>query len=186
VSYETIGRRYARAIFEIGKETGSLDSLAREIGSFADTYAGSEELRDALDNPLVPDEQREAILVDIAKRLALGETAQRALRVLLQNRRLLALPDVSRQLAKLVDEDGKILRAHVTGAAALSDGYLARLKAELERSTGRRVVLTTSVDPSLIAGVVTRVGDKVIDGSVRARLSSFRDSISPQGTAFGS
>lgn len=177
MSTEAIGRRWARAIFEIGKETGTLAALTREIGAFADLYGSNAELAEVLDNPLVPEPQREGVIVDIAGRLNLSETARSSLRLLAQKRRLRALPDVARQLARLADEEAGVIRAEVTSAADLSPSYLDRLRGELERATGKRVAITHRKDPSLIAGVVTKIGDQVIDGSVRARLAGFREAL---------
>jgi F-type H+-transporting ATPase subunit delta len=80
------------------------------------------------------------------------------------------LPALSRALRKLSDEHANLVRAQVTSAKALPDDYVRRLQGELEKMTGHKVLLERKVDPTLIAGVVTRVGDLVIDGSLRARL----------------
>lgn len=177
MSSEAVARRYARAIFELGKEGGNLPALTREISAFGETYAGSEELRNVLDNPLVPEEQREAVLVEIAGRLGVSPIGNSTLRLLARRRRLAAAPEIARQLARLADEDANLVRATVTSAGPLSESYLSDLKAALEKSTGRKVAIVHQVDPSLIAGVVTKIGDQVIDGSVRARLASFRESL---------
>lgn len=177
MSYEAVARRYAQAVFELGKESGTLVELAKHIQSLADVLSGSDELRSVLTNPLVPDDARENILVEIGKRLGVSDTAIRTMRVLAQNRRIGALPDIARALSRLVDQDQKTLRATVTSAGALSEGYLARLGAELTKVTGHKVVLTVRTDPSLIAGVVVQIGDRVIDGSVRAKLSRFREGL---------
>jgi F-type H+-transporting ATPase subunit delta len=177
MSNESVARRYARAIFELGKEGGNLPALSREITSFAEVYEASEELRNVLDNPLVPEEQREAVLVDIAGRLGMSQTGNSTVRLLARRRRLAAAPEISRQLARLADEDASLVRATVTSAGPLSESYLNDLRAAIEKSTGHKVAITHKVDPSLIAGVVTQIGDQVIDGSVRARLASFRDSL---------
>lgn len=174
---EVIARRYARAVFELGKEQKNVGPLHRDLADFSASYEGSSELRMVLDSPLVAEEQREAVLKDIGQRMSMSETALSTLRLLARRRRLSALPDMVRQLEKLVDEDAGVLRASVTSAAPLGESYLAKLKAELERSTGSKVVITASVDPTLIAGIVTRIGDRVIDGSVKARLESFRESL---------
>jgi F-type H+-transporting ATPase subunit delta len=173
VSFEAVGRRYAQAIFEIAKEEGNIAPIAEQIADFAHAYRDNVELRDALDNPLVPEEARLQILLDVAARLAAGETVKRALRVVFGARRLRALPDIASHLARLVDLDQKVLRATVTSAKPLDDGYLSRLKAQLEQATGAKVVITASVDESLLAGVVTQIGDRVVDGSLKSRLAGF-------------
>jgi F-type H+-transporting ATPase subunit delta len=177
VSYESIARRYAQAVFELAKENGEQAAITKQMTALADVFAGSDELRSVLTNPLVDDAAREAILVDIAGRLACGEIATRTLRVLAQNRRLPALPDIARAISRLVDQDSRTLRATVTSAGPLDDGYLARLRAELEKATGHTIALTARTEPALIAGVVVQIGDRVIDGSVRAKLSRFRESL---------
>ena len=177
MSYDAIGRRYARAIFDIGKEEGTLPTLTREFGEFAKLYADNDELRTVLGNPLVGEPVRESVLIEIGEKMGLSKTAIDTLRLLAQRRRLEATPNIARELERLADEDGRIVRAEVTSAAPLSPAYLDRLRAELERATGNKVVIIERHDPTLIAGVVTRIGDRMIDGSVRARLSSFRDSL---------
>ncbi len=177
MSYESIARRWARAIFDLGKEGGNVADLSRDIASFADVYAKNEELSAILDNPLVPDEAREAIIRDLSNGMGLSETARSTLRLLTQKRRLVALPEITRHLARLVDEDASIVRAEVVSAGPLSEAYLGRLRAELERATGKKVLIAHKEDRSLIGGVITRIGDQVIDGSVRARLNSFKDAL---------
>lgn len=177
MSYDAIARRWARAIYEIGKETNAVTRLDADISAFAHTYAENEELATVLENPLVPEAAREAVLDEIAAKMGLSDSARSTLRLLARKRRLVALPDIARQLARLADEDQNILRADVTSAGALSDDYLARLRAELEKATGKKVILIPRQDPSLIGGVVTKIGDRVIDGSVRARLVGFRESL---------
>ncbi|WP_437335197.1 ATP synthase F1 subunit delta [Sorangium sp. So ce394] len=177
MSYEAVARRYGRAIFEIGKETGTLAALAREIGDASATYAASEELRLVLDNPLIPEAQREELLREIGARAGFSEVTKNTLLLLARRRRLAALPEISRQLALLVDQEQNVARAVVTSAGPLTSDYLDRLRAELERATGRKISITHKQDPSLIAGVVTQIDDQVIDGSLRTRLSAFRENL---------
>lgn len=179
MSFDAVGRRYARAIFELGKEEGNLAAVADQLASFAETYDASEELKTVLENPLVGVDSRLAIVSDIAQRLSVTGTALRALRLITKQRRLRALPDIARHLRRQVDEDANLVRAHVTTATAPAPGYLDKLKVEIERATGKKVTLTHSVDASLIGGVVTAIGDRVVDGSLRSRLVAFRDAARP-------
>jgi F-type H+-transporting ATPase subunit delta len=177
VSYDVIARRWARAVFEIGKEGGDLPRLSADIAAFAETFAGNEELAVVLDDPLVPEEGREAVVSEIADRMGLTHPAKSTLRLLARKRRLVAIPDIARQLARLVDEADNRVRAEVTSAGPLADDYLVKLRAELEKATGKKVTITHKQDRALIGGVVTRIGDQVIDGSVRTRLAAFRESL---------
>lgn len=179
MSYDAIGRRYARAIFELAKEEGSLAGVAKQLADFSEVYESSRELQHVLENPLVEESARSAVVAEIAARIGVTGTAERALRLLTRQRRLRAVPDVARHLGRLVDEDAKVVRAHVTTAAAAAPGYLDKLRAEIESATGLKVVLTSSVDASLIGGVITTIGDRVVDGSLRSRLHAFRDGARP-------
>jgi len=177
MSYDTIARRWALAIFELGKDASALARVNTDINAFADAYAGSPELKAVLDNPLVSHEAREAIIGEVAQRMALADVAKSTLRLLARKRRLAALPAIARRLARLTDEDQGLVRAEVTSAGPLTEDYLGKLRGELEKATGKKVVVTHKLDKSLIGGVVTRLGDRVIDGSVKTRLATFRESL---------
>jgi F-type H+-transporting ATPase subunit delta len=166
----TIAERYARAIFELGVESGSLTAFTAQIRSFAAAYEESLDLRGVLENPLVSAENRDGVLRQVAERLGLGELALSAVRYLAARRRLIALPDIARRLGSLADEKEGVVRATVTSAAPLPEAFYLKLAAELTHQVGKKVVLDRLEDPSLIAGVLTRIGDNTIDGSLRGRL----------------
>jgi F-type H+-transporting ATPase subunit delta len=162
--------RYARAILEIGVENGELESLRQGLEAFAETYRNSPELRAVLGNPGVEEAERRAVVVDVARALGLATLVERAIVLLAERQRLGLLSAIARRVASLADTAGGVVRATVTSAVPLREDYRQRLAAELETATGRTVVLECREDPELIAGIVTRVGDLVIDGSVRGRL----------------
>ena len=169
-SATTIADRYARAIFELGVESNSLSALAEEMQSFAATYDADVDFRSVIENPVVPAEQRAAVLREVGSRLGLGELSRRIVGYLARRRRLAALPDIARRLAALSDEKEGVARAVVTSAGPLPESFYGRLAEELGALVGRRVVLDRRQDPALIAGVVTRIGDNTIDGSLKGRL----------------
>ena len=170
MSYAQIGDRYARAIFELGVEGGELASLTEQIQSLAKVYVESPDLRSVLDNPLVAPEQRDQILGQVANRLGLGKLAQNAVRYIASRRRLFALPDVARRLSGLSDEKAGLVRASVTSATPMPEAFYQKLTQELEAMIQKKISLERHEDPSLIGGVVTKIGDNTIDGSVRGRL----------------
>jgi F-type H+-transporting ATPase subunit delta len=169
--------RYARAIFELGVETNQVKALTEQMQLIAEVYSESHDLRVVLESPLVEESKREAVLKDIAARLQLGELATNSLRVLAVRRRLRALPDIARRLASLSDEKAGIVRATVISAVPLSEAHYQALSAELERAIQKKIVLERQHDPSLIAGVVTRIGDKTIDGSLKGRLAELESQL---------
>jgi F-type H+-transporting ATPase subunit delta len=166
----TVAERYARAIFALGVESGTAAALADEVRRFATAYEESLDLRSVLENPLVSHEQRNKVLAEIAGRLGLTRVALNTIEYLAARRRLAALPDIAKRLQSLADEQQGVLRATVTSAGPLAESFYQRLSEQLTTLVGRKVVLERREDPSLIAGVVTRIGDNTIDGSLRGQL----------------
>ena len=177
MSHSAIADRYARAIFELGVEEGEAGTLVEHVRRFAEAYRSSPELRSVLENPLVPQAQRKAVLEDVAQRVGVEGQALSAIRLLAERRKLAALPEIAVRLLTLTDRRAGIVRATVTSATELPEAYYGRLQTELETATSRRIVLERKVDPSLIAGVVTRIGDNTIDGSVRGRLADIQQKL---------
>jgi F-type H+-transporting ATPase subunit delta len=174
-----VARRYANALLELGTESGQLDALVEEIGDVASVYETSAELRDSLENPLFPHEVKKGILSEVANTVGVGQTARNALHLLADRRRMRALPGIARLLREMSDKKKGLLRAEVVTATALSEAYYGRLQQQLEKMTGKKVVLDRREDPSILAGVVTRIGDTVYDGSLRSRLQEIKHALTP-------
>ncbi|HEX3597202.1 MAG TPA: ATP synthase F1 subunit delta [Polyangiaceae bacterium] len=172
MSQSTVAERYARAILELGDEAGQLPQVTEQIRVVADAFAESEELRDITANPAVDGASRDAMLKDLGARLGLSPVAMNAVRLMARRGRLSALPEVATVLATLADQKAGVLRATVTSAEPLSEGYYQQLSSELEKRTSRKILLERRQDPTLIAGVVTRIGDHTIDGSLKGRLAA--------------
>jgi F-type H+-transporting ATPase subunit delta len=174
-----VARRYANALLELGHEIGQLDALVEEISEVASAYESSPELRAALGNPLFPYAVKKAILTDLASTIGLGQTAKNALFLLNERRRMPALPGIAKLLREMTDRKKGLLRAEVVTAAPLSEAYYARLQQQLEKMTGRKVVIDRREDASILAGVVTRIGDTVYDGSLQTRLNELKHALLP-------
>jgi F-type H+-transporting ATPase subunit delta len=174
-----IARRYATALLELGTESGQLDSLVEELHRAAQAYETSPELRSALANPLIAVEAKKAILSELGQRLGLGQASRNTLAMLLDRRRIQALPAIAARLREMADEKRGILRAEVLTAMPLPEEYFTQLQQQLERVTGRRIALDRKLEPALICGVVARVGDTVYDGSLVARLRQMKETMLP-------
>jgi F-type H+-transporting ATPase subunit delta len=179
VSISIVARRYAQALLELGVEHGELDKIVEEMATIAQSWETSADLRNAVENPLVPQAAKKAVVSELADRIGATPTVRHALMLLVDRRRAKALPYVAQTLRELADARRGLVRAEVTTAAPLGDAYFARLQGQLEKMTGKRVVIDRRTDASLIAGVVTRIGDRIIDGSLRTRLQSLRDTMAP-------
>ena len=174
MSRETIARRYAQAIFELGVQSSSVSSLTEDFRKVAAAWQASPALQNVVANPLIEPSARLATMRELCDRLAVSPVARNAVGLLTQRSRLPALPAIARELARMSDERAGLVRVTVTSAVALSDADAAKLQAELEARTGKKVLLERKEDPSLIAGMVARIGDRVIDGSALARLERFK------------
>ncbi|MDP9000498.1 MAG: ATP synthase F1 subunit delta, partial [Myxococcota bacterium] len=177
MSASVVARRYAQALLELGVEQGQLERVVDEMATFGHSWETSADLRNAIENPLVPHAAKKAVVSDLADRIGATSTVRNALMVLVDRRRAAALPYIARMLGELADARRGLVRAEVTTATPLGDAYYARLQAQLEKMTGKRVVIDRRTDASLIAGIVTRIGDRIIDGSLRTRLQSLRDAM---------
>lgn len=171
MSHAPIADRYARAIFELGVETGQLAAITEQVRRFAQVYVGSSELRAVLDNPIVEQDKRDAVLADVSARLGLMGNALNLIKLLASRKKLRVINEIARRLDNLSDEKAGVVRATVTSAGPMPDSFYQKLVAELEAATARKIVLERREDPTLIAGFVTRIGDNTIDGSVRGRLT---------------
>lgn len=177
MSFEAVAKRYAQAIFELGVESSSVAALTDEVKQMAHVYEASPELRSVLENPLVSEAERQGVIDELASRMGLSATGKNTLGLLAQRRRIAALPAISKELARLADERAGVLRGTVTSAGPLSEAYFQKLQREVERMTGKKVLLERLQDPELIAGLVVKIGDRIIDGSARARLDQMREQL---------
>jgi F-type H+-transporting ATPase subunit delta len=171
MSQAPVADRYARAIFELGVETSQLAPITEQVRRFAQVYASNAELRAVLDNPIIEADKRDAVLGEVASRLALSGHGLNLIKLLASRKKLRVMPDIARRLDRMSDEKAGVVRATVTSAGPMADSFYQKLVAELESATARKIVLERKEDPSLIAGFVTRIGDNTIDGSVRGRLN---------------
>ena len=173
----SVSRRYARALFQIGVDQGTFERLGDELGELAAVYRSSGELRQTLENPVFRPADKRAILEKILPRVTPTPEVQRFVLLLLDRGRITALPAIARAYQELSDQHTGRVRAQVTSAQALAPGDLERVRRSLEKRTGKKVLIETAVDPALIGGVVARVGDLVLDGSVRTKLATLRDKL---------
>lgn len=170
MSQGAIAARYAQALFELGNEAGELKSLSEQITDFAKTYASHRNLALALSNPTMSHEEARSLLTAVAKKVGVSELGIRSLLVMAKRRRLSSISATATRLAELCDAKLGLVRAEVVTAASMPESYFEALKAQLESATQKQVVLKKSVDSALIGGAVVRIGDTVIDGSVRGQL----------------
>jgi len=177
----SIARRWAKALFLIGEEQGSLMGLVREVRRAADVWEVSEELRVALTNPLLAEKTRMAVLQATIRRIGVTRITKNFLLLLFEKSRLGQLPGIAMELQRMNDEKDNRLRAEVVSAAPLADEVVTRLKISMQKITGKKVVVTTRRDPELIGGIITKVGDLMYDGSIRTQLARMKEGMLGRG-----
>jgi F-type H+-transporting ATPase subunit delta len=173
----SVSRRYARALFSIGVDRGTFEQLGQELDGVAELWTGSTELREALANPVFPASQKRAVLQSLLVRAAVSPDVQKFVLLLLERRRLPAVANIARAYREMADLHTGRVRAHVTSALPLSPPELERVRQSLARRTGKQVLVEASVDAALIGSLVARVGDLVLDGSLRTQLGTLRDKL---------
>ena len=175
MTLSSVATRYANALADVVTASGSpvrpRDAVA-ELRAFAAAFEASTELQNALATPSVPAGRKRAVVGRIAEILKLSRISRNFLYVLIDHRRIAALPGIIDSFELIVDERLGFARAEVSATREMSAPQRAALTSELERLTGRRIRMRFTVDERLIGGVVARIGSTVYDGSVRGQLAS--------------
>ncbi len=170
----TIARPYAQAAFDFAVENSEVDSW-QEMLVFAGEVAKNDAMKSILTGSVAAGKLAEIFISVLGDQVS--EKGQNFIKVLAENDRLVALPEIAISFARLKTEYNKILDADVTSAAELSDDQKANISAALEKRFARKIQLNCNVDPALVAGLVIKAGDTVIDGSVNSKLNRLNDAL---------
>lgn len=176
-----VAGRYATALFGLAEESGSLDAIATDVSRLKDALAASDELVAALDNPSISRDELSGVAASLSLQLGLSETTRKFLGLMASNRRLSALPKAMASFEALLAEKRGEATANVTSATPLTDEQRDALANALAASAGKKIHMTVDVDPELIGGLVVKMGSKMIDASVRAKLSSLQHAMKEAG-----
>lgn len=175
MSANAIARRYAKALVQLAAEEGAVDGFHNELTRVEALFAANPELGSLLANPAYGIETKLETLKEVAAKLSLSATIRNFLLLLQERNRMSCLQAISAGYSVLADELSGVVRPVITSALPLGDQQVAAIKAALEKSTGKTVSLTVEIDPALIGGVVTKIGDTVLDGSVKTQLTRIED-----------
>jgi F-type H+-transporting ATPase subunit delta len=177
----SLARRYARALILLAETPMQRESFARAIADFAaamDCSDGSgSTLGGVLDSQRYPLSERHNVLQAVCRRLGADPTVLSFLHYVLDRGRISGIEQIARFYLEMADELAGRLHATIRSPKPLPAEAMARIKAALERSTGKTCVLDTSIEPELIGGVVTQVGSLVFDGSVKTQLHNLRNTL---------
>jgi F-type H+-transporting ATPase subunit delta len=172
-----IGRRYAKALLMIGTEDGRAEAYGGELDELARLIDGQQKLQQAICNPLYDSAGRKGVLRSIIAKLQLSPVMRSFLLLLFEKGRFGLLNTINDYYQKLSDEVRGVARANLISARELSAETVEKVRQSLSNMTGKDVVLEFEQDPGLIGGLVTKIGDLVLDGSIKTQLLNLRETL---------
>ena len=173
----TIARRYAKALLIIGKEDGQAETYRDELDGFVKLMAKEKELEQAITNPLYGASGRKKVLETVIDKVGISKIVASFLLLLFDKGRFDFLSVINDFYQKLADELKGVLRASLVSASELSSEIVEKIRTTLSKRTGKDIILQVEQDPSLIGGIVSRIGDLVLDGSIKSQLLNMRESL---------
>ena len=172
MSEEQVAAVYARALFDAAKEAGVVEPVRRELGDFVAALATSASLRDVLADPQVDSAAKRRVLAEITRE---GQPlVANMLQLLLERGRFAIVGELHKAYDGLAAVEARLVEVEVTSAMELTPETRKKIAARVAEATGREVELAERVDPDIVGGLVLRVGDVIVDGSVQARIRQLR------------
>lgn len=172
---EEIGTVYARALFEVAQQRGDLDRIREQLGQFADALEAERGLQTFFFSPYFSTEEKKDGLHKAVEDA--DDAVVNFLELLIEKHRMPAIFRIRRQLDALWREENKMLPVQLTSAIELDDETVANLGRTIGERTGRKVDVTASVNPDILGGIVLRVGNSILDASIRNRLEHLRKQV---------
>jgi F-type H+-transporting ATPase subunit delta len=163
---------------DVAKTPQTAAGVRDELARFELARAAAKDLQDVYANPGIDAESKRKITRSIGQKLSMGELSSRVLEILIQNHRINDLGSIVEALAEMIRQATGTLAAEVRAAHRLSDEEQAALARTLEAKFGRKVEVTVTTDPTLLAGFIAKVGSEVYDASVAGKINRFRESLS--------
>ena len=172
-----IARRYAKALVNLAENEKDLDNTGKHLNSITEVYKENLALRQVLSDTKVSSGIKLEILKDVLRKIKVSRLVNTFSRYLLAKRRIDFLPDIERAFNLLLQEKLGRIEAQVTTASELPKDTVKKLVDAISSYSGKEVEVNVTIDPSIIGGIVTRIGSTVIDGSIQTYLNQIRQSI---------
>ncbi len=176
-----IAGRYATALFEIARDSKALSAVEGELDAVAAALEASADLRDLVSSPVYSREDQGAAMAAISKKMGLSSTVGNTIALMAAKRRLFVLPQVISAVKAMAAAERGEVTAEVTAAKALNKAQEADLAKSLKATTGKDVSIKLTVDESLIGGLIVKVGSRMIDSSIRSKLSNLHNAMKEVG-----
>jgi len=171
-----VSKRYAKALFSLGQEDGHFEQHGRDLTEFVIFCRDNTDFRQVIANPIFAVEDRKKILLTVLDKSGFSDMVKNFLNLLLDKNRIGVIEAITDHYARLTDEVSDIARAEIITAKPLKEEALGRIEKSLEGLTSKKIRTDVKEDPDLIGGVVVKIGDMVLDGSVKAQLEGLKES----------
>lgn len=171
---EGVAGRYASALFDLAKEASQVSEVEADLKKFQAMLGESEDLVRLVRSPVISTEDQSKAIGAIVSKAGIGGLAANFFKLIADNRRLFAASDMIKAYGALAAKSRGEVSADVTSAIALSDAQTAELKQALKASVGKDVTLNTHVDPTLLGGLIVKVGSRMVDSSLRTKLETLK------------
>lgn len=176
-----IAGRYAQAVFDLAKESSSIKTIETDVAALGAALDESADLRALIVSPVYTREDQAKAVAAVASKMKLSPVMTNGLAVLAAKRRLFVLPQFLAELRDRIAAEKDEVTVDVTAASALTKAQADKLAASLKASVGKTIKLNTTVDESLIGGLIVKVGSKMIDTSIRSKLASLQNAMKEVG-----
>ncbi|MEJ6707788.1 MAG: F0F1 ATP synthase subunit delta [Amylibacter sp.] len=176
-----IASRYATAVFELAKEAKKLPALEKDLDALSAALEESTDFGELITNPVYTRDQIAAAVAAIGKKMKLTSIVANTLGLMAQKRRLFVLPQLVATIKGMIAYEKGEISAEVTSAKALTKAQTDKLAKTLKASVGKDVIVNVSVDESLIGGLIVKVGSKMIDSSIKSKLSNLQNAMKEVG-----
>ena len=176
-----IAARYATAIFELAKDAKKLPAVEKDFDALAVALDESDALSDLISSPVYAREDMVSAIAAIAQKMELSKDVANTLGLMASKRRLFVLPSLINAVKAMIAEEKGEVTAEVTAAKALTKAQQDKLAKTLAATVGKDVKVTVSVDETLIGGLIVKVGSKMIDSSIRSKLSNLQNAMKEVG-----
>jgi len=170
----SVADRYARSLHELAAEAGKVDAVEAALGDFETLISESAELKRLIESPVFSADEQAAAMDAILAKANMEPLASNFMHVVARNRRLFALPAMIRAFRDIAARERGEVTAEVTSAAELNATQEKQLKATLKEVAGKDVKLSVTVDPSILGGLIVKLGSRQIDTSLKTKLSSLK------------
>jgi F-type H+-transporting ATPase subunit delta len=177
VKDDVVAKRYARALYDLGREESLEDKFLKDLEALVSILGESEDFRSMMESPLYDITLKKRVLKDVGSKIGVNAFTENFLNILLEKDRFIYVGSVLDSYRGIIDEASGRVRAAVTSAFALEKDQLDRIAGTLSKVVKKEVDLDVTVDPALIGGLIAEVQGMVYDGSVKTQISRLKQSL---------